>query len=59
MSGTKSFSNIHSEINEKSIQSKINIPTSLDWRTEGVITPVYNHLPQTKDATIVAVGEYS
>jgi hypothetical protein len=42
---------------EKPIEPKVSIPVSLDWRTKGVINPIYDQGQQPKDATFAAVGQ--
>jgi hypothetical protein len=44
---------------EKPIEPKVSIPVSLDWRTKGVINPIYSSNQQAKDAAIATVGRYS
>jgi hypothetical protein len=44
---------------EKPIESEVKIAASLDWRTKGVITPIYSSNQQAKDAAIATVGRYS
>ncbi|CAF0823157.1 unnamed protein product [Adineta steineri] len=55
VTGSKVFSNIHSEKNQKSIQIKSNLPPSLDWRDKGVITGVYDQGQMGTDSAVAAV----